>query len=116
MKLLKTNKDYQSAIKRLGEIFQAKAGTKESDESDILALLIKDYEERHFILEVPTPIEAIQYRMEQKGLPQEELAQILEYNGQITDIFKKKHKLDLPMIRKIHKNLQIPLEILIKEY
>lgn len=115
-KILKTKKDYQMALKRFEEIFQAKPGSSESDEADVLSLLIKEYEEKNYVIEVPNPLEAIKYRMEQQGLTNSDLASILGFKSRVTDIFNKHRKLNLTMVRKLHKQLNIPLETLVKEY
>lgn len=115
-KKLKTKKDYHEALERFEEIFQAKTGTKESDEADVLALLIKDYEEEHFVFDSPSPLEAIKYRMEQRGISNKELAEVLGFKSRVTDIFNKNRKLNLNMIRKLHDFLNIPVEVLIREY
>ena len=116
MKIIKTRKDYTNTLERFEDIFQAPAGTTDSDEADVLAVLLKDYEDRHFIIEAPGPIEAIKYRMEQQGLTNKELADILGYKSRVTDIFKKNRKLNLSMVRKLHEQLHIPLQSLVKEY
>lgn len=116
LKILKTKKEYQQSLERFEEIFQAKSGTPESDEADILALLIKDYEDKHYVINVPNPIEAIKYRMEQQGLSNKDLAQILGFKSRVSDIFKNSRKLSLNMIRKLYNELHIPLETLVKEY
>jgi HTH-type transcriptional regulator/antitoxin HigA len=116
LKKIKTKKDYLAAIERFEEIFQAKQGTSESDEADVLALLIKDYEDLHFVIKAPDPIEAIRYRMEQQGLSTKDLAKVLGFKSRMTDIFRKNRKLSLNMIRKLNHELNIPLETLIKEY
>ena len=116
LKKIKTKKDYLAAIERFEEIFQAKKGNPESDEADVLALLIKDYEDLHFIIKAPDPIEAIRYRMEQQGLSTKDLAKVLGFKSRVTDIFRKNRKLSLNMIRKLNHELNIPLETLIKEY
>jgi HTH-type transcriptional regulator/antitoxin HigA len=82
LKILKTKKEYQQSLERFEEMFQAKSGTPESDEADILALLIKDYEDKHYVIDVPNPIEAIKYRIEQQGLSNKDLAQILGFKSQ----------------------------------
>lgn len=115
-KKLKTKKDYHEALERFEEVFQAKSGSKESDEADVLSLLIKDYEDEHFVFETPSPIEAIKYRMEQKGITNKELATVLGYKSRVTDIFNNNRKLNLNMIRKLHDYLNIPVEVLIREY
>lgn len=116
LKILKTKREYQKSLERFEVLFQAKAGTPESDEADVLALLIKDYEDRHYIIDAPSPIEAIKYRMEQQGLTNKDLAQILGFKSRVSDIFKKNRKLNLSMVRKLYNELHIPLETLIKEY
>jgi HTH-type transcriptional regulator/antitoxin HigA len=116
LKILKTKKEYLESLERFENIFQAKAGTPESDEADVLSLLIKDYEERHYIIDAPNPIEAIKYRMEQQGLTNKDLAKILGFKSRVSDIFKKNRKLNLGMVRKLYNELHIPLETLVKEY
>ena len=116
LKILKTKKDYRMALERFEIIFQAKSGTKESEESDVLALLIKEYEDKHFVIQAPDPLEAIRYRMEQQGLTYSDLAQILGFKSRVTDLFNKHRKLNLGMVRRLHDKLNIPLETLIREY
>lgn len=116
LKIIKTKKDYHVALERFEKIFSAKYGTKESNEADVLALLIKDYENKHFVIEAPSPIVAIKYRMEQQGLTNQDLAIILGYKSRVSDIFHHTRKLNLKMIRKLYEKLHIPLETLVKEY
>lgn len=116
LKIIKTKKDYQIALKRFEQIFQSKPGSKESDEADILSILIKAYEDKNFIIQAPDPLEAIRYRMEQQGLSNSDLSKILGFKSRVTDIFNKHRKLNMAMVRKLHTELQIPLESLIKEY
>ncbi|HET6253392.1 MAG TPA: helix-turn-helix domain-containing protein [Puia sp.] len=116
LKILKTRKQYQDALERFEEIFQAKRGSAESDEADVLALLIREYEDKHYIINAPTPIEAIRYRMEQQGLSNKDLANILGYKSRVSDLFRKSRKLSLGMVRKLYRELHIPLETLVKEY
>lgn len=116
LKILKTKKDYYVALSRFEEIFQAKPGSPESDEADVLSVLIKVYEDKHFVIQTPDPLEAIKYRMEQQGLTNSDLAVLLGFKSRVTDIFNKHRKLNLVMIRKLHDQLNIPLETLVKEY
>ena len=116
LKIIKNQKEYSVALRRFEEIFQAKTGSKESDEADVLSLIISDYEEKHFVINAPTPIDAIKYRMEQQGLTNKDLGEILGFKSRVTDIFKKNRKLNINMIRKLHSELHIPLETLIMEY
>ncbi len=108
--------EYNKAMERFEQIFDAEPGTKESDEADILALLIKDYDEKHFIIEAPDPIEAIKYRMEQQGLTNKDLAILLGYRNGINNIINKRKKLNINMVRKLHEILHIPLHTLIQSY
>lgn len=116
LKLIKTKKDYLLALKRFEEVFQGKTGTTESDEADMLSLLIKTYEDEYFVIHAPGPIEAIRYRMQQQGLSNSDLAQILGFKSRVSDIFNKKRKLNITMIRKLNTSLHIPLEALMKDY
>lgn len=115
-KKIKTKSEYRAALERFEELFQAKGGTQQGDEADVLALLIEDYEDRNYVINAPTPIEAIKYRMEQQGLTNKDLARILGYKSRVTDIFKKNRKLNLNMVRNLHSKLHIPLETLVKKY
>jgi HTH-type transcriptional regulator/antitoxin HigA len=116
LKILKTKKDYQTALSRFEDLFQVKAGTKESNEADVLALLIREYEDKHYVINTPSPIEAIKYRMEQQGLTNKDLAPFIGSKSRVSDIFRKSRKLNLGMVRKLHQALQIPLETLVREY
>ena len=116
LKIIKTKKKYQDALSGFEEIFQAKTGTKDSEEADVLALLIKEYEDKNFLVQAPDPLEAIKYRMQQQGLTNNDLAQILGFKSRVTDLFNKHRKLNLGMVRKLHNKLNIPLETLIREY
>ncbi|MBC7476240.1 MAG: transcriptional regulator [Candidatus Sericytochromatia bacterium] len=120
MRLLKDEKNYRKATKKLYELFQIEDLTSNqelSDEFDILSLLVEDYEKKHYPIEYPTdPIEAILFRIEQMGLSKKDLVSILGYNSRVSEIISKKRKLTLPMIRKLNDKLKIPLESLVQAY
>jgi HTH-type transcriptional regulator/antitoxin HigA len=116
LRILKTKKDYQLALARFEEVFHAKSPSGESDEADVLALLIREYEDQHYVIAAPNPLDAIKYRMEQRGLTKQDLAVILGFKSRVTDIFNKHRRLSLSMIRKLHYELNIPLATLVKEY
>lgn len=116
IKPITTEKDYQEALERLELIFDAKKGTEEGDELEILSILIDKYENENFPIGMPDPIEAIKFRMEQLGIGSKELVEILGYKSRVNEIFTKKRKLSLAMIRKLHSHLSIPTEVLIREY
>jgi HTH-type transcriptional regulator / antitoxin HigA len=113
IKHIKTKKDYEKALQRLEFIFDAKPKTKEGDELEILGLLIEKYEDVHYPIDPPDPIEAIKYRMEQLGYKQKDLAGII---GRVSEVLNRKRKLTLEMIRNLHEKLNISLESLVKAY
>ncbi len=116
IKPIRTEKDYEKALKRLEVIFDARPKTKEGDEAEILSILIEKYEDVHYPIEAPDPIEAIKFRMEQMGYKQKDLAKIIGYKGRVSEILNRKRKLSLEMIRKLHEKMNIPLESLVQAY
>ena len=116
IKVIKTEEDYNRALERLEVIFDAKLGTKEGDELEILSILIEKYENEHYPIDLPNPIEAIKFRMEQLGLQQKDLAEIIGYKSRVSEIMNYKRKLTLEMIRSLHNSLSIPTNVLIQEY
>jgi HTH-type transcriptional regulator/antitoxin HigA len=116
LKPIKTEKDYEAAMERLEDIFDANPGTKEGDELDILTMLIEKYEDEHYPIGPPDPIEAIKFRMEQMGYKQKDLEEIIGYKGRVSEILNKKRKLTLEMIRKLHEALHISTDVLVQEY
>lgn len=116
IKLIKTEQDYDLVLERLELIFDAKPNTEEGDELEILSILIEKYEKENFPIEFPDPIEAIQFRMEQLGYSQNDLADIIGLKSRTSEILNKKRKLSLNMIRKLTEKSHIPTEILIQPY
>ncbi|TYB80347.1 helix-turn-helix domain-containing protein [Bizionia gelidisalsuginis] len=118
MKILpiRNENDYQKAINRLEDIFDAKKGTEEGDELEILSILIDRYENEQFPIGMPDPIEAIKFRMEQLGMKQKDLAEVVGFKSRVSEILNKKRKLTLDMIRKLNTTLHIPTEVLIQDY
>ena len=116
LKLLKTKKDYQAALDRLEIIFDAKPGTSEGDELEVLGILIDNYEQEHYPIDFPDPIEAIKFRMEQLGYNQSDLANVVGLKSRASEILNKKRKLTLDMIRNLHSTLNIPTDVLIQTY
>ena len=116
IKPIKTVKDYNQALERLEVIFDAKNGTSEGDELEVLGILIDQYENEHFPIGLPDPIEAIKFRMEQMGYNQNDLANIVGLKSRASEILNRKRKLSLEMIRKLHKVLHIPTDVLIQTY
>jgi HTH-type transcriptional regulator / antitoxin HigA len=116
IKVIKTEEDYQQAIKRLEIIFDAPIDSADGDEAEILSILIEKYEDEHYPIGPPDPIEAIKFRMEQMNMSKSDLAAIIGYKSRVSEIFSKKRKLSLQMIRKLHEQLKIPYETLIADY
>ncbi len=115
IKVIKTEEDYNQALLQLEEIFDAPENTKEGDEADLIGVLIERYEEKHYPIGPPDPIEAIKFRMEQMDMTKSDLADILGYKSRVTEIFSRKRKLTLKMIRNLHEKLNIPYESLITD-
>lgn len=116
IKPIRNEKDYHEALERLEQIFDAKCGTEKGDELEILSILMEQYENDHFPIVMPDPIEAIKFRMEQLGMKQKDLAEIINFNSRVSEILNKKRKLSLGMIRKLNTTLHIPTEVLVQEY
>lgn len=116
VEVIKNKKQYEKALQRFEEIFFAKSNTKEGSEAQLLALVIKDYEEKHYKIESPDPVEAIKYRMEEMNMSKKELGEILGYTSRVSEILSRKRKLTLDMVRSLHQKLNIPLEALVQPY
>lgn len=116
IKPIKTEKDYEKGLERLEEIFDAKPGSPEGDELEVLGILIDQYENENFPIGLPDPIEAIKFRMEQMGYNQSDLANIVGLKSRASEILNRKRKLSLEMIRKLHESLHIPTDVLIQVY
>lgn len=116
IKPIKTESDYRVALKRLDEIFDAPIGTEESDEADILGLLIGEYEKRHYPIDPPDPIEAIKIRMEEMHLKQVDLVDEIGGKSRVSEILNRKRKLTVEMIRKLTTKLNISPGVLINDY
>lgn len=113
---IRSEKDYNKALERLESIFDAKLGTKEGDELDILSILIDKYENEYFPIGMPDPVEAIKFRMEQMGMKQKDLVALIGFKSRVSEILNRKRKLTLEMVRKLSIALHIPTEVLIQEY
>jgi HTH-type transcriptional regulator/antitoxin HigA len=116
IKPIKSKKDYQAAMARLEQIFDAKPGSKDGDELEILGILIEKYEQDHYAIDYPDPIEAIKFRMEQLGYTQNDLARVVGLKSRASEILNRKRKLSLEMIRQIHQSFGIPTDVLIQAY
>ena len=116
LKPIKTEADYREALGRLEDIFDAKKGTTESDELEILGLMIDDYENNHYPIEAPDPIEAIKIRMEEMHLKQVDLIPEIGGKSRVSEILNRKRRLTVDMIRKLATKLNLSANLLISEY
>ncbi|OHD71663.1 MAG: hypothetical protein A2W19_02380 [Spirochaetes bacterium RBG_16_49_21] len=116
IKLIGNKRDYESALKRIEKLMDAKKGTAEYDELGILSIIVEQYENEHFPIEAPDPIEALKFYMEQNNLTNKDLIGIIGSKGHVSDVLNKKRPLSINMIRALSAKFSIPAEILIKEY
>ena len=116
IKAIKTEQDYNQALERLEIIFHAEVDTPDGDEAEIISILIEKYENEHYPIGMPDPIEAIKFRMEQMGMNQKDLAEVVGFTSRVSEILNRKRKLTLSMIRKLSEKLHIPTEVLVQEY
>ena len=114
--MIKTEEDYQVALKRLDVIFDAVIGSPESDEADILGLMIDEFEKKHYPIEAPDPIEAIKIRMEEMQLKQIDLADAIGGKSRVSEVLSRKRKLTVDMIRNLTTRLNLSPNLLIHDY
>ena len=114
---IRTESDYKAALRQISTLMEAdpEPGTPEGDRLDILATLVQAYEARHFPIGSPDPVEAIKFRMEQSGLTVKDLEPIIGRSNRVYEVLNHKRPLTLAMIRRLHRRLGIPVEVLIAE-
>lgn len=112
IKPIRTKKDYENALKRMKVLWGAKSGTPRGDELDVLATLVDKYEEVHFPIESPDPIEALKYLMEEKGIERNELIKVIGDKSKVSAILSGNRALSKRMIKALHEAFGIPYEIL----
>lgn len=118
LKPIKNDRQYEEALARAYALMQKdiKPDSKESDELEVLSILIKEYENEYFPVPKPDPIAAIKFRLDQMNMSEAELSEVLGYRSRKSEILSGKRKLSLAMIRKLHEILHIPAEVLIQAY
>ena len=118
LKPIKTNEQYDEALARIYALMQTDIAenSAQSDELEVLSILTKQYENKHYPIPTPNPLEAIKFRLDQMGLSEKELGEILGYRSRKSEILSGKRKLSLAMIRKLNEVLHIPAEVLIQAY
>ena len=110
---IRSKRDYKAALKQIESLWDVSPDSKEADQLEVLAILVDEYEQKHFPIEAPDPIEAIKYRMEQLNLSQQDLAKYLGGKNRVSEVLNRKRPLTLKMIKALHVNLHIPAEALI---
>ncbi len=117
LKPIKNNSQYEDALERIYDLMHKdlKPGSSESDELEILSILVEDYENKKFPVDKPDPIEAINFRIDQLGMERKELVKYFGYSSRVSEIFSRKRKLSLKMIKKLHNELGIPASSLLGE-
>lgn len=113
VKVIKSETEYGQALKRADAIFNAKPGTKEGDELELLLLVIKDYEDKHHAVALPDPIEAIKLKMQEKGLKASDLVPEIGSKSYISQILNRKKPLTAPIMRKLRSKLNISAQVLL---
>jgi HTH-type transcriptional regulator/antitoxin HigA len=114
IKPIRTEDDYRAALLEVESLMSARLGTPEGDRLDVLATLVDAYEARHFVMEFPDPVDAIKFSMEQKSLSPKDLEPMIGRLNRVYEILNGTRQLTLPMIRRLHEQLGIPAEVLIR--
>jgi HTH-type transcriptional regulator / antitoxin HigA len=112
---IKTEEEYNGAMAMIDSLINAPENSEDSEKLELFSIIVEDYENKYYKMDMPDPIEAIKQRVEQLGLTRKDLEQSLGSRARVSEILNKKRNLTLPMIRKLSKNLNIPADILIKE-
>ena len=115
IKPIRTKADYRATLKEVETLMQAEPGTADGERLDVLATLVEAYERKHFPMDLPDPVEAIKFRMEQSGLGPKDLVPMIGQLNRVYEILSRKRPLTLAMIRALHDKLGIPSELLIRE-
>lgn len=114
-KIIKNESDYEAALDRVNELMDAEPGTPEGDELELLATLVELYEKEVHPIDLPDPIEAIKFRMEQQNLTQKDLIPWIGSRSKVSEVLSRRRPLSIGMIRRLHEGLGIPVEVLIRE-
>ena len=115
IKPIRTDADYRAALREVEALMRAKPNTPEGEKLDVLVTLIEAYERKQFPLDFPDPVEAIKFEMEQKGLTIKDLEPMIGKSNRVYEVLNHKRSLTLKMIWKLHQELGIPAESLIKQ-
>lgn len=110
---IRTEDDYNNALLRIDELMDAEPDTEAGAELDVLVTLVDVYESKHFPIEVPDPVEAILFRMEQMGIKRKDLVPLLGGRNRVSEVLNRKRNLTITQIKRLHSSLQIPLKNLL---
>lgn len=113
---IKTKRDHAHALKRIEQLMTAKANSPEGDELDVLVTLVEAFEAKHYAIDAPDPIAAIQHRMEALGMNRKDLEPILGSKSRVSEVLNRKRKLTMDMVRTLHVRMNLPAEALIQDY
>jgi HTH-type transcriptional regulator/antitoxin HigA len=111
---IKSQRDYRRALKDIDGLMTAKRNTPEGDRLDVLVTLVEAWEQKHYPLDLPDPVEAIKFHMDQKGLDPRDLIPFIGSRNRVHEVLNRRRPLTLKMIRRLHEGLGIPAESLIK--
>lgn len=114
VKPIRTKRNHEAALKEVGRLWGAKAGSRDGDRLDVLVTLIDAYEAEHYPMDPPDPIEAIKFRMDQQGLTRRDLEEIIGTRTRIAEVLNRKRGLSVGMIRRLHERLGISADVLIR--
>ena len=114
-KVIKNEAEYEAALAHLATLMDAEPGSPQEQDLELFALLIEQYEQEHYPIDPPDPVEAILFRMEQEGLTRRDLAAYIGSPSKVSEVLNRKRPLSLSMIRALHRGLGIPAEILVRE-
>lgn len=113
---VRTERDYESALERIGRLMTARRGTPEGDELDVLSTLVEAYEAEHHAIDAPDPIALVEFAMEQRGADRTELEPIIGGRGRISEVLNRKRPLSLSMIRRLKSEWALPADVLVRTY
>ena len=114
VKPIKTLADYEAALKDIERLWDAEEGSPEGDRLEVLSTLVEAYEDIHFPMKMPDPIEAIKFRLEQQGLDHKALIGVIGNRTRVYEVLRRDRPLSLAMIRRLHEKFGIPAEVLIQ--
>lgn len=114
-KIIKTEAEYSAALARVESLMNAKPGSAKEEELELWSLLVERYEEEHFPINIPDPVEAIKFRMEQQGLRQKDLEPFFPGKNRVSEVLNRKRPLSIGMIRALHRSLGIPANVLLQK-